>query len=258
VSGFHADEEAQPSHVADDGIRVQGGGQPFEEHLALGAGPIDQTQLLDPVENGQADGGPDGMMGPGEAVDQPARVGDGVVDGTVGDRQPERPVARGGAFCRDEQIGAKPEVIRGEPLAGAPEPGHDLVGEDEDPVASAYLGDRFPVAVWRDRRPAGGASDRLGDEDRHPLRPPVPDRVVQRVGVESVTGIGMGGIGTAIFAHSRDPDGLAEPRLVGPSQRLPARDVQGATGVAVIRRASGDYHASLGFSPGQVVGPGHL
>ena len=51
---------------------------------------------------------------------------------------------------------------------------------------------------------------------------------------------------------------LADPGEIGPSERLPARGVQGSSGVAVVRTPPGHDGVPVGVAPGQVVGPGHL
>jgi hypothetical protein len=50
-------------------------------------------------------------------------------------------------------------VVDGEPLAAAPEPGHDLVGDPHDPVLVADLANPGEVAVRRNED-AVGADDR--------------------------------------------------------------------------------------------------
>src|SRR5688572_14167788 len=108
------------------------------------------------------------MMRPGEAMDQSSTRFDGVVDRTGCNRQTERPIARRRSLRRDEEVGTKTEMIRGEPLSGSPESGHDLVGESEDAVAPADFVDRLPVPIGWEGCSTGGAADGLGDEDRHP------------------------------------------------------------------------------------------
>ena len=180
------------------------------------------------------------------------------MDRTRCDRQTERPVPGGCSFGRDEEIGAKTEVIRGEPLSGSPESGHDFVGEDEDAVAPADLVDRLPVPIGWDGCSAGGASDRLRDEDCHVLRACLLDDLVQTVGMKSGAGVGVGWIGAAVLADGRDPHGLSQPGLVRSSQGFPSRHVEGSPRVPVIRGLAGDDHRSLRLTPGEVIGPGHL
>ena len=55
-------------------------------------------------------------------------------------------------------------MIEAEPAAGPSEAGHHLVGDEQDAVAAADLGDQRPVAVGRDHGRQRRANDRLGDE----------------------------------------------------------------------------------------------
>ena len=52
--------------------------------------------------------------------------------------------------------------------------------------------------------------------------------------------------------------GPAKPRLVGPAEGRPARQVQRAEGVAVVAAVAGDDDVAVGLATGEVVGTGHL
>ena len=70
-------------------------------------------------------------------------------------------------------------MVHREPLPRSPEPAHDLVGDQHDPVAGAELSHAFEVAVGRDQDPVR-AGDGLEDERRDRLRTLELDRLLER------------------------------------------------------------------------------
>jgi hypothetical protein len=187
-----------------------------------------------------------------------ATLADGVVDRPRGHGQPERPVAGGGPLGQDQDVGPDRPVVAGEPAAGAAESGHDLVGDDQHPVAAADLGDRRPVVVGRDGRPQAGPGDRLGHERGHRARRRGEDLLLEGLGV---AGPAAGRVGVAeraaVLVRGQGVAGQAEPGQVRSAQRPAAADVKGPSGVAVVAAVAAD-HAPAVLAPGQVVGAGHL
>ena len=91
-------------------------------------------------------------------VRQPAGVGAVVErrrDLGADDDPAERHVAGVHALGERDQVGRHAPVVDGEPLAGAAEAGHDLVGDEHDAVAVAELAD-----ARRGSRPAAPGSRR--------------------------------------------------------------------------------------------------
>ena len=70
-------------------------------------------------------------------------------------------------------------MVEAEPAPGPTEAGHHLVGDQQDAVARADLGDRRPVVVGRHDRPERGADDRFGQERSDATGTRVADRAVQ-------------------------------------------------------------------------------
>ena len=230
-------------------MAAQAGLQAGPEALALGLGRLDQVALAQDPEHGPAGGGPDHVVGVGEAVGEAAGA-DGVVDGPGGDGQPQRPVAGGGPLGQDQDVGPDGPVVAGEPAAGPPEPGHDLVGDHQHAVAAADLGHRRPVVVGGDGRPQAGPGDRLGHERGHRARGRGQDLPLQGLGV---AGPAAGRVGVAeraaVLVGGQGVVGQAEPGQVRAAQRPAAADVQRPSGVAVVAALAAD-HPRSGPRPG--------
>jgi hypothetical protein len=86
-------------------------------------------------------------------------------DGRAHRHCPEGDVAGGQAFGDRHDVRHDVPVVDREPFARAAEPRHDLVGDEENPVAVAEGAHPLEVAVGRDQD-AVGAGDRLEDERR--------------------------------------------------------------------------------------------
>ena len=103
------------------------------------------------------------------------RVGDPITDHHAANRQ----VAGGEALGDRHQIRANSKVVRSEPLAGAPEAGDHLIGNQQQAVLIDDALDLGPVAGWRDDD-ATGALHRLADEGRDALRTERENPVFER------------------------------------------------------------------------------
>src|SRR5436190_19426385 len=113
-------------------------------------------------------------------------------------------------------------MLRREPRPRAAVPGHHLVGDEQNAVPSADLGDSRPVVIWGDRRPERSSGDRFGQEARHGLRALTGDRVVELLGVPPTAAARVVRIGTPVLVGGPDVDGTPEPRFIRPPKRLTA------------------------------------
>jgi hypothetical protein len=155
---------------------------------------------------------------------------------------------------RNEDVRPDSPVVDPEPAPGPAEPRHHLVGDEQDAVAAADLGDQRPVVVGRDDGRERGPDDRLGDERRDRARLRGLDRPLelrrQLGGVAEGVTLRFAGAVRVGGGEVAEP---SEPRLVGASKRAPPRQVQGAQGVAVIAPPAGENDPAVGLAPGEVV-----
>ncbi len=171
--------------------------------------------------------------------------------------EPEGPVAGRRALGQGEQVGAQPEVLGGEPAAGAPEPGHHLVGHDQHPVPSADLGDRRPVVVRRHAGAQGRARHGLGHERRHRARAELEHQPLELLGVPSSAAVGVGvRERAAVLVRRRGVPGTAQPRRVRRAAAPRGRRRPGHRGCCRGRRP-GDRSRRAGprRGPGGTTGP---
>ncbi len=124
-----------------------------------------------------------------------------ICDRLRDDHRAERHVPRVDPLGDREDVRDDVPVVAGEPLAGAPEAGHHLVADQQDPVLVAGLADRLEVAVGRDDDPVR-ADDRLEDhrgdrlwslvlEDLLEMRPAAADRARIRMAGGAAVGVGV-------------------------------------------------------------------
>ena len=73
-------------------------------------------------------------------------------------------------------------MLNGEVFAGAAKAGHDLVGNQQDVVAAADVGDRRPVFRHRRDRAARRAHHRLSDKGGDGIGALVANFLFERVG----------------------------------------------------------------------------
>ncbi len=208
-------------------------------------------------EHRQPGRGADRMVGVGEAVGEPAGT---IVSCTVAGagREPERPVAGRAPLAPTTMSGRTSQCSQANHRAGPPEPGHHLVGDQQHAVPAADPDDGRPVVVRWDAGAQRGARDRLGDERRHLARARRPGwcaRARRRAGRRSPTGWVSGNgqrYSYGVLVCRRRP----EPGQVRRAQAGPARRVQGAASVAVVRAPPG-HHARAGppLGPGGRRGP---
>ena len=132
--------------------------------IALRRARLDEPLGLEDAQDLARDRRADRRVRVREAVDERPGTADCVVDSAGSGHEAERPVAGGRALGGDEDVRSDAPVVEPEPAAGPAEPGHDLVGDEQDPMGPADLGDRRPIALrrlhGRERRP----DDRFGDK----------------------------------------------------------------------------------------------
>ena len=194
-------------------------------------------------------------------VGQPARehpVVEGVGDLGGDDHAADGDVAGVDALGEGDQVG--PDVVRveREPLARTPEARHDLVEDQEDPVAVADLARAGEVAGRRDHDPRG-PGDRLEQDGRDALGPLGLDRpleVVERTGA-----LLLGRTRPELRAVEEGPEEVhvAGRVLVGDAAPVARRD-DGGAGVAVVRAVAredlGPAGDQAGHPDGVLVGVG--
>ena len=120
-----------------------------------------------------------GVSGVGEPAGVGA-VGEGVVDRVTDRHAPEGHVARGDALGEGQQIRHNIEIVDTEPLPGAAEAGHHLVGDEDDAVAVADLPHARHIA-GRGHHDAGGAGNRFQDDRGDRCRALVGDESLEVV-----------------------------------------------------------------------------
>src|SRR5215210_7299338 len=226
-------EAAQAAYLADRRVT---GGEPLERlapyRPELGR-VLDDAFLLEGLDRRHRRGARQRVA----AVGEPAR--EVLVLHPVGDRLPddhgaEGHIARVDALGDREDVGHDIPVVHAEPLAGAAEPGHHFVADEQDPVPVADLADRLQVAVRRDDDPVR-PDDRLHDHGGDRLGPLVLEDLleVRRAGADrariGVAGRASVGIRVEHPHDARDPGlGLPPPRVAGKRDRAAGRPVVGA------------------------------
>src|SRR5215203_580856 len=104
-----------------------------------------------------------------------------------GEHGPEWCVAAADPLSTDNQIRDYVPVIESPAAAGAPEPGHHLVGDKEDPVAVTDLADALKIPRCGGNRAERSSNDRLGDERSNVLSTHLADGVFELVSAGEIT-----------------------------------------------------------------------
>jgi hypothetical protein len=148
-------------------------------------------------------------------------------------------------------------VLDGEVAAGAAEPGHHLVGDEEDTVAVADLPDAGQVARGSGDGPERGADDRLGDEGGDVLGADL--RMCGRARRRSGGYIRAGPVGpAAVGMAGRDVLGGGQGGRVGSAAPSVASVGQGPRSSTVVRHPAADDEVACPLTPVAVVLDGHL
>ena len=109
-------EQAPTADLADVGVVTESGVEQPSQACALGGARLDQRLRLEDPQDLAGDSGADDMVREGEAMREAAAL-EGGRDLVAGGREPERPVAAGGALGRDQDVRPDTEVIHPEPGA---------------------------------------------------------------------------------------------------------------------------------------------
>lgn len=142
---FDAEKKTHAANVADDGrfVKRSEGGAKLS---AFGFDGCDEIVLLQIIEDSQACGGGNRMSAISEAVEQGAGAAfDGGGDASGDDDGTERSVAAGEAFASENDVGLDAPMIDGKIFAGATDAGHHFVGDEENVVLAANVGDAGQV-----------------------------------------------------------------------------------------------------------------
>ncbi|WUJ49053.1 hypothetical protein OHA70_22615 [Kribbella sp. NBC_00382] len=193
----------------------------------------DQVAILEDLEYCVPSRRADDVVRVGEAVREP---GDLLVDFTTASSEPKRPIAGRCTLRGNQDVRPHTPMLTGEPLAGPPEPGHHLVSNHQYAVLPADRRNRGPVVVRRDTCAKCRTGDRLGDECRNSLGALSNYQPLQMIRVLLPTERG------SVFIGRRGVHGRSQPGKVRRLQSSPARDVQRATSIAVVRALATDHH----------------
>ena len=181
---FQRADQADAARLADQGMA----GEALQARLEMRRKArriAHQIALVENVEIFQRDRRADGMAAGGEAVREHADlvgiVGDRLIDRIGEDERRKRKVGRGQRLRHDEDIRLDAVGLTAEHPPGAPEPGDDLVGDDEHVVAPAHRLDLFPIGSRR-RHDAARPHHRLADERGDRVRPLGEDQRLEFVG----------------------------------------------------------------------------
>ena len=211
----------------------------------LGADPLDDPLTLQDLQIGIGDCGRDRVTRVGEAVEELTALPDQHLGDTVRDHQgTEGLVTRGDGLGEGHEVGAGPEVLAAEPLAGAPEAADDLVRREEDAVAVDDALDLGPVGARRDDD-AAGALHRFGDEGRDFIGADLED-----LGLEFTRRLQTELVGIEVSA-ALEPIGLGDVDDAGDGQaalrvhRLHATEGSTGHGAAVVAVPAADDHLPL-------------
>ena len=169
----------------------------------------------------------------------------------LGDRGPHRDgtqgqVRAGQALGHRHEVRGHAPLVDGEPVAGPPEAGHDLVGDHQDAVAVADLADAGDVAVRRDED-AVGAHDRLEEDGRDGPGALVADDVLEAL--QGLTDRSRLGLAPAVGV--RIADDADDARLVGPAARVAGQRHRPERG-AVVRAVAGQDLVLAADVPGEL------
>ena len=211
--------------------------------LAHALGARDEVVLLVDVDDGQG-------RGAGERVAVVGEAGrEGLVTPRVRDlaahaQGAQLDVRRSQALGDGHEIGLDAPDVHGEPLAGAAEAAHDLIGDEHDAVLVADVAHALHVAVGRDED-AVGADDGLEDEAGDVLRPLVHDHFFE-LAQRHVDGLG---IRLAPLVEVGCTDDAADADLGAPAAGIAGGHDGGADG-AVVGAAAGEDLLATGVVTG--------
>ena len=221
---LEAPEAAEAAHLADARVLLGQLRQLDAEDLAHRGRVLDDALLLEGLDRRDGRSARERMARVGEPAGEELRA-DELLDRGADGHRAERHVARVDALGHRDDVRDDVPVVDREPLAGAAEAGHHLVGDQQDPVPVADLADRLQVAVGRDDDPVR-ADDGLEDHGGDGVRALVHEDLLEvrrarahraRVGVA-----GRAAVGERVeHAHDAGDAGLGGPaaRVAGQRDR---------------------------------------
>src|SRR5262245_35880997 len=98
-----------------------------------------------------------------------ARVSDRLEDFVGDERGADRLIARAQPLGHDQQIGRDALLRASPPRAGAPEPAHHFIHNQQDAVSVADFANAFEIAGRGRNTPGGRANDSFSDKSDHGL-----------------------------------------------------------------------------------------
>jgi hypothetical protein len=225
-----------PAQVAEQRVLV-------DELLATGAElahvPLhvaDQALALEDRDVGERDRAGERVAAEGDAVrERPLGLVEERLDHLgSGDERAERGIRGGDAFRDRHHVRLDSVARRAEPVAYAPEPADDLVGDEEHAVLVADLTHALEVALGRRDR-ARRVLDRLEHDRGDRLRALRADGRVDLVGAAQRAPRLVGAIRAAVAVGHRHPHASLEERLELRAKRRAAVDGERAHRRAVVR-----------------------
>ena len=185
--------------------------------------------------------------------------GDRIDDALGDDHRSERRISAGESFCGHQYVWGYTPVFNREVAAGASHTGHDFVGDQQDVMGAAYIGDVFQIAGRRDygaeRRPA----DRFeNDGGNFAVRASNGLFDLGSVFLSAFEAAIRAVVGAAITIRSAHAGELPHHGPVDFAAVLIPRDRDRAQGCAVIAFVPADDLRSLVFAYFNLILPGEL
>src|SRR5258708_24279369 len=123
-------------------------GESFAERFAGRCDAIEEFVDFEVSEDGVAGGGGNGMRLIGEAVHEGGGAFfEGIDDAGSDEDRAEGSVSAGDSLPSENNVGLEPPVLAGERFSCAAHATHDFIGDAEDAVTAAVVGDDGGVAV---------------------------------------------------------------------------------------------------------------
>ena len=157
----------------------------------------------------------------------------GVEDLTGGQRGGHGQVSARDALAQAEYVRRDAFFLAGEHGAGAAEAGGDFIGDEQDVVRSAEVGNPLQIAFRMNQHPARALDERFNNEGGNAVRLSSQD-IFDRTQTALVARLFAGTERTAIRMGRRRVQRREEERPVGLVEAIDIADAHGADGVAVI------------------------
>ncbi len=169
----------------------------------------------------------------------------------------ERRVSAGDAFAYRDDIGLDAFVFDGEGSASPSHAGHDFVGDQQDVMTPADLGNPPHVTLRRNSRAQIRAHHRLENKSGHAFGI-LPEQGFQFIGTGKITLREIQTQRTAPAKTGSDMPPLGKQRQIRCAARHVPAQRHRAQGAAVITLPAGDHAEPFGLSAFQMKLTGHL